>query len=340
VSTITESTTGTRFHVGLHVSDLGRSVNFYRTLLGVAPVKQFDDYAKFELSAPPLVLALYPSPQQPGGALNHVGLRFPDSTALVEVQRRLEEAGISTQRQEGVECCYARQTKFWVTDPDRTLWEIYTLHEDIEHSGFDDPPLPQPSSSDATQAKWQHRLTEPVPDRIPHADESLDEILLEGTFNALVPPGRLAKLLAETHRALKTGGKLSIHGLVGDKPFPGVPKLPGLAAMVQRVPVETEPLGALLRAGFGGMFYEKLGDIHCFSVNGVELRELRLHGWKAGTAKGPGSVVVMYKGPFEQVSCECGSVFRRGEKVVVSALVAGWLRTGPAGAQFAFLKPS
>ena len=105
---------------------------------------------------------------------------------------------------------------------------------------------------------------------------------------------------------------------------------------MQRVPVETEPLGLLLRAGFGGLFYEKLGDIHCFSVNGVELRELRLHGWRGGESA-PGSCGVMYKGPFEQVSCECGMVFRRGEKVVVSAMVAGWLRSGPAAEMFAFL---
>src|SRR5262245_51204010 len=131
----TATATSVRFHIGLHVSDLNRAVRFYRTLFALEPAKHLEDYAKFEVATPPLVLALYPSPQIPGGALNHVGLRYPDSAALVEVQRRLEEAGIRTQRQEGVECCYARQTKFWVTDRDRTLWEIYTLQEDIEHSG-------------------------------------------------------------------------------------------------------------------------------------------------------------------------------------------------------------
>src|SRR5262249_22715955 len=137
-STMSAAATATevRFHVGLHVSSLDRSVAFYRLLFGQGPAKHYGDYAKFEVESPPLVLALYPSPQLPGGPLNHLGLRLPESSGLVEVQRRLEEAGIATQRQEGVECCYARQTKFWVTDPDRTLWEIYTLHEDIDHSGF------------------------------------------------------------------------------------------------------------------------------------------------------------------------------------------------------------
>jgi hypothetical protein len=31
---------------------------------------------------------------------------------------------------------------FWVTDPDRNLWEIYTVEKDIDRSGFDGPPAP------------------------------------------------------------------------------------------------------------------------------------------------------------------------------------------------------
>src|SRR5262245_53011532 len=320
-----------RFHVGLHSSDLDRSVRFYRALLGVEPAKHFPDYAKFETDRPPLVLGLYPSPQPPGGPLNHVGLRFPDSAALVGVQRRLEEAGIATQRQEGVECCYARQTKFWVTDPDRVLWEVYTLHEDIDHSGFDDPPAP---AVPAAEAVWEHRITDPLPERVPHANGIFDEVRLEGTFNATVPPDRLERFLADVVRALKPGGKLTVHGLVSDKPFSGTPKLPGLASMVQRLPVETEAHDALLRAGLGGLYYEKLGDIHCFTVNGVELREMRLHGWKPANSDG---CAVVYKGPFERVCSEEGIELRRGVKTVVPSSVAGRLRAGPAAEQFAFL---
>ena len=325
---------GTRFHAGIHVSDLARSVRFYRALFGVEPAKHFDDYAKFELAEPPLVLALYPSPQPPGGALNHVGLRFPNSEALVAVQRRLEEAGIATQRQEGVECCYARQTKFWVTDPDRALWEIYTLHEDIEHSGFDDPPAP---AEPAAESAWPHRLTDPPPERVPHETGTLDAVALEGTFNAALAPERIGALLAEAFRALKPGGTVAVHGLVGDKPFPGAPKLPGLASLVQRVPVETEPLAALRAAGFVGAFYEKLGDIHCFSVNGVELREMRLLARKPALAS---SAVVLYKGPFAEVEAECGTVLRRGVQTPVPAETAAALRAGPTAEAFAFLTDS
>lgn len=141
-----------RFHLSLNVSDLERSLSFYRILFGREPAKQRLDYAKFELDDPPLVLSLEPaahcgravaeqlaaesrSESMTRGALNHLGFRMSDSAALVAVQMRLERAGIHTKREEGVECCYARQTKFWVTDPDQTLWEMYTLDEDLDHRG-------------------------------------------------------------------------------------------------------------------------------------------------------------------------------------------------------------
>jgi catechol 2,3-dioxygenase-like lactoylglutathione lyase family enzyme len=326
--------TEVRFHVGLHVSDLARAVGFYRVLLGVEPARHFPDCARFELTRPPLVLALYPSPQEPGGALNHVGLRLPDSASLVEVQRRLEEHGIATQRQEGVECCYARQTKFWVTDPDRVLWEVYTLHEDIEHSGFDDPPV---TAAPVPQNIWEHRLTDPWPERLSHADAALDEVRLEGSFNALIEPAQLDFLLAEVFRVLRPAGRLAVRALVSDRPFPGTPRLSGMASLVQHVPVETAPLEALRRAGFGGMFYEKLGDVHCFEVAGVELREMRLVGWKPAGAAWP-TVVVVDKGPFEQVIDEDGTTFRRGEPIAVVWRQAERLRLGPTAEQFTFLE--
>ena len=104
-------------------------------LLGVEPAKVRPDYAKFDLADPPLVLSLAPGRAASGGNLNHAGLRVRNAEELVEIQRRLEAAGMPTQREEGVECCYARQTKFWIADPDGALWEIYVFHEDIDVHG-------------------------------------------------------------------------------------------------------------------------------------------------------------------------------------------------------------
>ena len=109
------------------MNDLERSVAFYKILFNVEPAKLRKDYAKFETDEPPLVVSLEPNGRSGGGTLNHVGFRMTDARQLVAAQERLERAGIRSQREEGVECCYAKQTKFWVHDPDNTLWEFYTL---------------------------------------------------------------------------------------------------------------------------------------------------------------------------------------------------------------------
>lgn len=115
---------GFKFHVSLNVTDLANSIRFYQLLLGCKPVKHQVDYAKFELTEPPFVLSLIPAKTLSGsGSVNHFGLRVPHAENLVETQRRLELAGIATQREDGVECCYAKQSKFWVADPDQLLWE-------------------------------------------------------------------------------------------------------------------------------------------------------------------------------------------------------------------------
>ena len=47
-----------RVQLALNVSDLERSVAFYRVLLGAEPAKVRPDYAKFDVADPPLVLSL------------------------------------------------------------------------------------------------------------------------------------------------------------------------------------------------------------------------------------------------------------------------------------------
>ncbi len=133
-----------KFHTSLNVTDLDRSIAFYRVLLGTEPAKVRADYAKFDLAEPPLVLSLIPGRPGAGGNLNHVGLRVRNAEELVEIQRRLEAAGMQTEREDGVECCYARQTKFWISDPDRALWEIYVFHDDIDEHGSAAPPQAEP----------------------------------------------------------------------------------------------------------------------------------------------------------------------------------------------------
>lgn len=311
-----------KFHFGLNVSDLPRSVEFYSMFFDLPPAKFLDDYAKFELREPPLVMSLLPNSQLRGGALYHLGLRVQSAETLVAVQKRLEEAGIRTQREEGVECCYAKQTKFWVTDPDLNLWELYIVAGDLDHHGMDLPPSVKPAEPEVvglTKRAWEHRLSQPLPERIPHGDGELDEVRLEGTFGLPRNGDEIAALLRECWRALRPGGKLHVHNLVGDRPFAdGMPKLPGPAAVIQYVPLEAETLAALERAGFQGLRYDKLGDLPCFTFGGVEMREMRLSGAKPDRSQDAAQRTIVYQGPFQQVVDEEGRVFACGKAETIS----------------------
>jgi catechol 2,3-dioxygenase-like lactoylglutathione lyase family enzyme len=117
------------FHLSLGVPDLDGAVAFYAELFGHEPTKRKADYAKFELSDPPVALAL----QQAGRpALSHLGIRV-DSTAQVEAAgHRLQGSGIVILEERDTACCYARQDKVWVTDPAGNRWEVYTVLDDID----------------------------------------------------------------------------------------------------------------------------------------------------------------------------------------------------------------
>jgi hypothetical protein len=358
MSTATE-TQLTTFHISLNVSDLGRSIEFYQILFNAPAAKRGADYAKFELADPPLVLSLEPCGASSGGALNHVGFRLADAPALVELQRRLEVAGIGSIREEGVECCYARQTKFWVQDPDRTLWEFYVLESDIECAGdarvpesvplsgrFASPTsAPCTGSDPATTADafpapgdWEHRLGSPFPQPLPFADGSLQEVRLRGTFNVPCEPEVRRARLAECLRVLAPGGRIVLHHLTGASSLlAGSLPLPGPAAVVEEVPVDTELLGWVAEAGFGDVQLLKFGSTPSFTVRGVELRETIVQAIKA-PSEADAEVVVVYKGPFCQLVDDGGRVFRRGERSRISRARWESIAAGPLEELFVRLR--
>lgn len=116
-----------RMHVALNVADLDRSTEFYARLFGLEPAKRRDDYAKFELSEPPLVLSLNPAAGSMGGEqrLSHLGVRVDEAAALAGIGARLAAAGFRPREEHGTACCYALADKLWVSDPDGNEWEFY-----------------------------------------------------------------------------------------------------------------------------------------------------------------------------------------------------------------------
>lgn len=136
-------------HIALTTTRFDAAVDFYRTLFGVEPVKHKPGYAKFDVDDPGLNLTLNAGTsvcreQRDGrGTLNHLGLQVDDAEVVQAAARRLVEAGLATRMEDDVECCYARQDKVWVHDPDGNAWEVFSVHvEDTAPELGPDGPKP------------------------------------------------------------------------------------------------------------------------------------------------------------------------------------------------------
>jgi catechol 2,3-dioxygenase-like lactoylglutathione lyase family enzyme len=141
-------------HVSLNVKNVDVSVAFYQALFNVAPVKHYRDnttvhsvlqddkggnseaartgYAKFDLEKPALNFVLneveFTAHQ---GALSHLGLQVDSTEDVLQIRQRVEKAGLVPRDEMGVSCCYARQDKFWLADPDGNEWEIFVVLEHL-----------------------------------------------------------------------------------------------------------------------------------------------------------------------------------------------------------------
>ena len=122
-----------RPHLALTVSDVERSIAFYRALFGVEPSKVRPGYAKFELAEPPLNFTLNQGERGESlGAFNHAGIQVGSTDDVLRAKARLVEAGLATFDEMSTTCCYAKQDKIWVTAPDGESWEVFVTHEDVE----------------------------------------------------------------------------------------------------------------------------------------------------------------------------------------------------------------
>jgi predicted enzyme related to lactoylglutathione lyase len=125
-----------RPHLAINVNDIDRSVPFYSALFGVDPSKIKPGYAKFEIAEPALNLTLNEKGRSDElGAFNHAGIQVDSTDDVLAAQLRLKSAGLATFDEMDTTCCYAKQDKIWVDDPDGTPWEIFTVHEDSEDFG-------------------------------------------------------------------------------------------------------------------------------------------------------------------------------------------------------------
>ena len=118
-------------HIGINVRNVASSIDFYRAMLGIEPSKVRNGYAKFDVQNPPLNLTLNEQPNLTGaGALSHLGIQLGSTEDVVAYRDRWSAAGLETRDEIGTDCCYARQNKSWVVDPDGNEWEAFVVLED------------------------------------------------------------------------------------------------------------------------------------------------------------------------------------------------------------------
>ena len=137
-----------RMHVSLYVQDVQRSVAFYDAFFNQPASKVQPGYAKYELAAPGLIISFVENAEAVQPQFGHLGIQVDNEA---ELHRRLAEARekeLPHWEEMGTNCCYARQDKFWVSDPDGHQWEVYLFHEDV---AFNDPHYAHPSGADAQE---------------------------------------------------------------------------------------------------------------------------------------------------------------------------------------------
>lgn len=125
-----------RMHVSLYVSNIANSVQFYNTFFGQQPIKVKPGYAKYILEEPSLIISFVENKDRVQNNFGHLGFQVE---TVEELNKRLTEAkhyNLVSKEEVGTNCCYAKQDKFWVNDPDGVQWEVYYFHADAE---FNDP---------------------------------------------------------------------------------------------------------------------------------------------------------------------------------------------------------
>lgn len=120
-----------RAHLSINVSNVPESVKFYEKVFGVKPQKMTEDYAKFDLKSPSLNFTMQSGSSRDLSRVNHLGIEVDSAEAITLWESLLTERGVLTKNEENTECCFARQDKIWLQDPDGNSWEIFYVHEQL-----------------------------------------------------------------------------------------------------------------------------------------------------------------------------------------------------------------
>lgn len=128
-------------HISLNVKNVVESVEFYKKLFGIEPVKfiygkstagKGFGYAKFDVQNPALNFVLNEVAQTAGGSLSHLGIQVESTEDVLKTRERWMIEGLATLDEMQVDCCYALQDKTWTRDPDGNEWEVFVVLENTD----------------------------------------------------------------------------------------------------------------------------------------------------------------------------------------------------------------
>ncbi len=125
-----------RMHVSLYVADIAATVNFYTSFFGQPAAKVKKGYAKYMLNSPSLVISFVENADKVQPQFGHLGFQTETLEEMTNSLEKMKSMGLTVREEMGTNCCFARQDKFWIADPDGHQWEVYYFHEDVE---FNDP---------------------------------------------------------------------------------------------------------------------------------------------------------------------------------------------------------
>ncbi|MBM7583527.1 catechol 2,3-dioxygenase-like lactoylglutathione lyase family enzyme [Bacillus pakistanensis] len=126
-----------KMHVGINVTNLEESIDFYQKVFNIKPVKVKEDYAKFLIEDPSLNFTLNVVKEVSGNQVGHFGFQVSDLKEVLDHKERLEKLGFFAREEMDVTCCYATQDKFWVSDPNGNEWEFFYTKTGEDSMGKD-----------------------------------------------------------------------------------------------------------------------------------------------------------------------------------------------------------
>ncbi|HUY89778.1 MAG TPA: methyltransferase domain-containing protein [Pirellulales bacterium] len=171
--------------------------------------------------------------------------------------------------------------------------------------------------------------------------ESVDCVVSNCVLNLVQPQDR-ERLLAETFRVLKPGGRAAISDIVADRDVPEPMQRDAelWSGCISGAYREERFVEAFEQAGFYGIQIVKREARPWRVVEGIEFRAVTLLAYKGQPAPGGDAThEVIYRGPFKQVEDDAGRQFPRGRRVAVCEQTFELFEREPYAGHFAAVAP-